>query len=194
MPYIYKTTNIINDKIYIGQTKKTKEFSINYIGSGKLLKEAILEFGKNNFIKEILEDFTELDINLLDEREKYWISYYNSTNPEFGYNTTKGGSGWSSFGLKRNQETKTKQSKKRKGVSPWNKGKKNPYSQDQIQKMLDNRKIKNGYSLKPKYIWKCPLGEFDKRKDVANLYNVTHRMITIWCDDEKNKEFEKIKI
>ena len=43
MPYIYKTINTINGKIYIGQTKKSKEKSSNYIGSGKLLVNAIKE-------------------------------------------------------------------------------------------------------------------------------------------------------
>jgi group I intron endonuclease len=194
MPYIYKTTNKINGKVYIGQTKKSKEKSSNYIGSGKLLKEAINEFGKENFIKEIIEEIESIDSKIIDEREMYWIDHFNSTNKEIGYNTTKGGSGWSSFGLTRSEDTKRKQSEKRKGISPWNKGKRNPYSEEQIQKMLDNRKIKCGFKQKPKYVWVCPYGSFDKRLDVAKIYNVTPRMITIWCNDDKKPEFRKLKI
>jgi group I intron endonuclease len=193
MAYIYKTTNIKNGKIYIGQSKKTKEKSTNYMGSGKLLKEAISEFGKDCFIKEIVEDIDNLDHKYIDEREQYWISYYNSTDLTIGYNTTKGGSGWSSFGIKRSEETKRKQSEKRKGKKPWNNGLKNPYTKEQIQKMLDNRLTKSGWKNKQKFIWVCPEGSFEKRIDVAKIYNVTPRMITIWCNDPKKTEFMKLK-
>ena len=49
---IYKTTNLINGKIYIGQDLENNP---NYFGSGLIFKKAILKYGKNNFKKEILE-------------------------------------------------------------------------------------------------------------------------------------------
>ena len=52
--YIYKTTNLINNKIYIGKRQKQK-FDAGYIGSGKKLKSAIKHYGKNNFKCEIIE-------------------------------------------------------------------------------------------------------------------------------------------
>ena len=84
-PIIYKTTNLINGKIYIGQDFHNK---INYIGSGVRLRSAIKHYGKENFIKEILEYCSLDDLN---DRESYWIMYYNSMNPEIGYNLTSGG-------------------------------------------------------------------------------------------------------
>ena len=45
---IYKTTNLINGKIYIGMSKNKKE---NYLGSGIYLKYAIDKYGKENFKK-----------------------------------------------------------------------------------------------------------------------------------------------
>jgi hypothetical protein len=45
--YIYKTTNLINGKIYIGQHKGC--LSSHYIGSGKLIRWAINKYGKRNF-------------------------------------------------------------------------------------------------------------------------------------------------
>jgi len=131
---------------------------------------------------------------IIDEKEIYWIDFYDSKNPEIGYNTTKGGSGWSSYGIKRTEETKRKQSEKRKGVQPWNKGLKNPYSKEQIDKMLNNRKIKDGWKKKPKYIWICPEGSFEKRADISSIYGVTPQMVTNWCNDNKKPEFNKIKI
>lgn len=89
---IYKTTNLLNGKIYIGQDTKNDP---NYIGSGKIIKEAIRKYGKSNFSKEILEKCDSIES--LNEREIYWISFYDSTNNEIGYNILKGGLGSSGF-------------------------------------------------------------------------------------------------
>jgi hypothetical protein len=87
---IYKTTNLINGKIYIGQFSG-KRNDEKYFGSGILIKNALKKYGQNNFIKEIIEDNIKTT-DLLDEREKYWINFYDSTNLEIGYNIAKGGS------------------------------------------------------------------------------------------------------
>ena len=105
---IYKTTNTINSKIYIGQDTKNNS---KYLGSGILLKKAIKKYGKEIFIKEILEKC--IDKNMLDEREKYWIQHYDSRNPNIGYNIAYGGEGV--IGLKHSDETKEKISKIHKG-------------------------------------------------------------------------------
>lgn len=87
--YIYKTTNIVNKKIYIGQTKKP--IDSGYIGSGPILLKAIKKYGKENFIKETIEICKSKD--QLNEREIYWIKFYNSTNRKTGYNISTGGEG-----------------------------------------------------------------------------------------------------
>lgn len=50
---IYKTTDLINGKIYVGQDSKYKE---TYLGSGSLIYRSIRKYGRENFKKEILED------------------------------------------------------------------------------------------------------------------------------------------
>ena len=85
--YIYKTTNLVNNKIYIGQKHSTK-FDKNYYGSGKILLKALKKYGKENFKVEILE---ESDSNDLDSLEIKYIKQYNSTNPNIGYNILIGG-------------------------------------------------------------------------------------------------------
>ena len=91
---IYKITNKINGKIYIGQTiqKPIERFYQHCAKSAKCevlnmpIHKAILKYGKNNFSFEILETINK---NKLNERERYWISYYDSYNS--GYNATFGG-------------------------------------------------------------------------------------------------------
>lgn len=88
--FIYKTTNLINGKIYIGQSIFTPEQRPNYLGSGVKIKKDIKEIGKNNFIREIIENNIDNE-DLLNSREIYWISFFESSNPTIGYNVLKGG-------------------------------------------------------------------------------------------------------
>jgi group I intron endonuclease len=83
---IYKTTNIINGKFYVGKDEKNNP---DYLGSGKILKLAINKNGRENFKKKILE-VCETRENLND-REKYWIESLSATT--LGYNITEGGTG-----------------------------------------------------------------------------------------------------
>ena len=93
--YIYKTTNLVNGKIYIGQ-KKSKTFLGNaYLGSGKYLKCAIKHYGAENFSVELLD--YSLSKEGLDILEKSYIEKYNSTNYDIGYNITTGASGGDTF-------------------------------------------------------------------------------------------------
>jgi group I intron endonuclease len=89
---IYKTTNLKNGKIYIG---KDIHNNPNYLGSGKILKQAFEKYGKENFVKEIID--TENSIEELNKKEKYWIAYYQSQKREIGYNISKGGDGGDIF-------------------------------------------------------------------------------------------------
>lgn len=83
---IYKTTNLINGKIYIGKDKHNND---KYLGSGKILKQAIAKYGRDNFVKEVIEECEDEKTWL--EREVYWIDYFNSIKE--GYNIALGGNG-----------------------------------------------------------------------------------------------------
>ena len=92
---IYKITNLVNNKIYIGQTRQNYEQrfiqhkSRARTGSSQhKLARALRKYGDDNFIIEPLE---ECPFDQLNERERYWISYYQTTNDKFGYNTLIGG-------------------------------------------------------------------------------------------------------
>lgn len=85
---IYKITNTLNSKIYIGKDTTSNS---EYFGSGKLINRAIPKYGKENFVKEIIEECSEY--NELSSKEKFWIDYYDSTDLNKGYNISKGGDG-----------------------------------------------------------------------------------------------------
>lgn len=88
--YIYKTTNKINGKIYIGQHKYESLLKDDgYLGSGKKIKPAIKKYGKENFSKEIIDFATSS--SEADALEKYYIEKYDATNPKIGYNLMLGG-------------------------------------------------------------------------------------------------------
>lgn len=92
---IYKIENLINHKKYIGQSINVK---IRFMGHKSDLKHnrhvnsylqaAYNKYGKECFEFEIIE---ECDVTKLDEREQYWIQYYDSCNSDYGYNLTNGG-------------------------------------------------------------------------------------------------------
>jgi len=97
MGYIYKIYNDINDKIYIGKTiftiqERWQDHCQDYKkdkNEKRPLYNAMKKYGLEHFHIEEIE-FVK-DIEILSEREIYWISYYNSYYN--GYNATKGGDG-----------------------------------------------------------------------------------------------------
>lgn len=92
MGYIYKITNKINQKVYIGQTIQTPSqrwyhhLTDAKLGSDLKFHRALRKYGRENFTKDIIE---EVEDELLNDREIYWISFYDSY--EDGYNSTLGG-------------------------------------------------------------------------------------------------------
>lgn len=87
---IYKIENLINGKIYIGQSIEIEKRWKKHLAAQDdfLIHKAIRKYGKNNFNFTILE---ECDIKDLDEKECYWIKFYDTIIPN-GYNMVTGGS------------------------------------------------------------------------------------------------------
>lgn len=85
--YIYKTTNLINGKIYIGK-KESPDFDPNYVGSGKALWGAIKKHGRENFFTEFLIScFSKEELNA---EERFLIDWFDCRVPK-GYNISEGG-------------------------------------------------------------------------------------------------------
>lgn len=93
MAFIYKITNLINNKCYIGKTERTieerwYEHQKNQNHLDLPLYRAFRKYGINNFIIETVEECDDIEV---DARETFWISHYNSCSN--GYNCTMGGEG-----------------------------------------------------------------------------------------------------
>ena len=98
MYYIYKITNKITNKIYVGRgTVRTKTYgpeNDHYFGSGRAIKRSLEKYGKDNHIKEVLE-YCETKEQVI-ERETFWIQELDAMNPEVGYNMTLDSLGFTS--------------------------------------------------------------------------------------------------
>lgn len=113
---IYRIKNKLNDKMYIGQTKRSIEQRFKeHVWNKSLVGLAIIKYGAENFEVEIIEECDTQE--QLDEREKFWIAFFNCMVPN-GYNLTRGGRG--AKGYHHTLEAKLKISEKKKGheVSP----------------------------------------------------------------------------
>lgn len=164
---IYKAQNKINGKVYIGQSKhnadKRVRIHLRDCGSPvfyKALRKYSLEYFNISTIdcSDIVEE--------INEKEKYWIRFYNCKVPN-GYNLTDGGDGIKGYvhtieDREKMRKPKTSQHKRKlseatknqwqdpqmkiklieslKGKSPWNKGKKNCFTTETREKMSSKLK------------------------------------------------------
>ncbi len=128
---IYKTINLINGKIYVGQDTHNDP---NYYGSGKILCYAIKKYGKENFKKEIICECESQEE--LNEKEIFWITELNAQDKSIGYNIANGGyaCGGNRKDTKHSEETKRKISKAKTGI-PWGK-----HSEETKRKMSEAAK------------------------------------------------------
>jgi|688.fasta_scaffold144070_2 group I intron endonuclease len=188
MGFIYKITNIITNKCYIGETKQNNPESRwkehkNTIKNGvgcPALRDAVKKYGIENF------KFNILLICFDEDRYKYEIEYikkYNSIVPN-GYNILKGGPGGSFQGKTHSEETKKQISAKLK------------------QKYIDNPELKKEMSERNKILMNSEViknkisegvinskkyQQMIKDKKVGNYNNNLH------TEESKNKIRESIK-
>lgn len=93
--YIYKIECLANGRVYIGQTQNFQKREREHLNDLKrnqhhsiLLQRAFNKYGERAFKCSIIEECTKANV---DEREKYWINYYDSTNKYKGFNLEGGG-------------------------------------------------------------------------------------------------------
>lgn len=108
---VYKITNLVNGKIYIGKTHDIDDRWNNHLDLAKYkckgysyLHKSINKYGSENFTIEIVENNLSEEMAL--DREKFWIKELNTKNSDFGMNLTEGGEGTS--GLKWSEDSRDK--------------------------------------------------------------------------------------
>ena len=160
---IYKITNNVNNKIYIGKSSNIKRRLSQYSYMIKFnllhnshLQASIIKYGREKFNFEILEFSNEESLN---NREKYWIDFYKSHNPNFGYNKTFGGDGLvateeirlkisnSLIGITHSEERRLHQSESHKGKTLSDETKFNQSTSQKIRFQNDNEIFKHRLAM-----------------------------------------------
>ena len=175
---IYKITNRINVKVYIGQTKRTLERRWKEHccpkGGCPLLKRAINKYGKENFTVEQID--VANDVDELNKKEIYWIDYYKSANENYGYNLSLGGE-IGTF----NESTLKKMSLSHTGDKNYFYGK--HHTEASKRKMSETSKIKNNF-VKVRCV---ETGEiFNSIVEASKKYNIAPTHITRVCRGGRN--------
>lgn len=146
MWYIYKITNSVNGKVYIGQTVNAKARWSRHKSNAKYfsknrnehLTNAMIKYGVDNFTFEVIDQIDTLE--QADRLEIDLIKQYDLTNPEFGYNKSPGGQGKRPM----SEETRKKLSASLKGRKSPMKGK---HLSNETKKKISNANIGNQYRV-----------------------------------------------
>lgn len=153
--YIYRITNKIDGKFYIGKSKygvqnrwlRHQDHFAKYVQQDKnssRLYNAIKKHGIENFE---IEEIDRCSFDVLSDRERYWIAKLDARNPSIGYNICKGGEGGPGgpqfAGHKHSDETKALMSLNRSGEKNSNYGNHRVMPEEEKQKHA-NPGAKNG--------------------------------------------------
>lgn len=189
MRYVYVIRNLINDKVYVGQTRNFAKRKAGHLygvrkGVEHPLYHSIRKHGEENFSFEILEECEDVMIN---EREIHWISHFNSFNSEKGYNLTPGGDGGGWLYVNQNEslrKEKNKRAARAMNAKTWA----DPEFRKRNSKRMSvmaRRLHKEGRSKAPDWTGKTHKEESKRKIGIAN--SVQQR-------GEKNSQFGKIWI
>jgi hypothetical protein len=162
---VYKTTNKLNGKCYIG-THKTKDLNDGYLGSGTLLKRAIAKHGVEHFTKEVLFDFDNPEAMFAKEAELVTQDFLMNENT---YNLKVGGFGGFDFLNSRDNTTHTTEHSKM---------------------MLEKRKVKCPYGPRPKQV--CNVNQCGSCTKYFEVYSGRTMYCSSSCAARRNNELRKI--
>lgn len=171
---VYKITNKINGKVYIGQTIRSLEVRLKqHLSRGEsLVSKAIKKYGLENFIIEQIDKANSIED--LNEKEIYWIDYYNSISPN-GYNISKGGLG--SLGVKHSDSWRKQHSIEMSGVNNPLFGKKHS---DETKRKI-GLKSKNRDWFHREIINKDTGERFSTMKEACEKYSIDPSSLSKCC-------------
>lgn len=163
--YVYLTTDLRNNKIYVGQ-HKSDSFDEKYYGSGRIIKSIINNYGTDILKCEILQECFSFEE--LNEAEIYWIDVKDARNPDVGYNIASGGtfgdSGYHLGMLGKQQSDKQKEAAREYQLN-------NPKSDETREKMRKSahnrpKDCNKGQGKGMKHVWKGDITHKVKPEEV----------------------------
>lgn len=187
---IYKITNMVNNKCYIGQSidinRRFKEHQNGLnkkVGHNPYFQNAWDKYGEENFAFEIIEEVD--DTNLLDEREIFYISFYKSNDKDYGYNATPGGNCFIG-----KEETRNKLSISKR----FNNSHLTEQDVREIKMcmycLMDRKEIAKKYNVSEKVLTQISMGKsygYVNSELNEQIHNLKQKMI-----DERNKDILKL--
>lgn len=180
---VYKTTNLINGKVYIGLHQTTDPYD-SYLGSGKLIKKAIKKHGRENFKKEVLNIFTSREDMINMEIKLVNKDFINRSDT---YNLNEGGLGIASLSKENFSEaiSKMKKTLKDKNLTEVSKKRINTMVKKYGQNIF--KEIGKKSSLKQKENYKNGYINPNTNLNDINIYN-NKNSIQYTCKREKLEE------
>jgi len=169
---LYKTTNKVSNKIYVG-IHSTDNFFDGYLGSGTLIKKAIKEYGRSNFSREVIDTFSSRDL-LIEAETRYVTQEF--IDSDSNYNVCIGGSG--APGLT---------PMKGKIHTEHSKAKMSYAHADKKLSITHKANIKQSMS---KLLYKTPKGHFLNSRDAGKANNCGHSTIQNRCKNKNNSDFK----
>lgn len=195
---VYKAVNQINGYIYIGITNNFKQRlrehkscanSDSYRYQSRFYN-AIRKYGFENFKFEIIE--TVEDRKTLEEREIYWISYYNSTDKKVGYNITPGGTGGKTHdvsGKNNPMYGKRYTEEEKKKIGEYSKGRKR--TEETKRKISEALKGKERSEEHRRHLSESNKGHLPPNTKAITVINIyTNEIITFASEAQMERELQ----
>ena len=173
--YIYKLTNNITKKAYIGQRRAnvvTPEEDVTYMGGGPRIKAIVAEYGKENFTKEILWESSDFD--LLDKKEREFILKEGTKSPN-GYNVLITASRFTA-----GKETRDRMSQNMLGD-------KNPMSRPEVRRK-HSLALKKGRIVAPSTRQKLRDANTGQKRSDETRAKMSRSRLKYFADKKANKE------
>ena len=176
--YVYKTTNLINGKTYIGQ-HKSGYFDIGYKGSGKLIKRAIKKYGKDKFTKTIIKDYYTTEE--LEKAEEELILKTNAVYDDNYYNVKLSSVGGDIFTTNpRKEEIREMRKQQMRGQGN------HQYGKPKTEKMINSVKKANSRAIEIEGI------KYESTSEASRILSIGHTTIGYRLDSDNYPEYRRL--